>query len=272
MISFDRSIASLYVASLFVLLSLTVSVKAELVSLARAYDASSLAPQNMDAREQASYASSTGAATRATRAIYPYDLTSISANSVGRDVGVAGTAGGSPASATTFNYDLPPPFADVATPEYAYLVPQALANSAAFPPVPDVLRYKLPAGLPSAVVRGPPVAEFATILVPKRTVIGKWDPATNDIKGIQPGENSLLKHLPDQGSPKLNWRQNSKVLRTEMNKGLPLRDAHVDSAGRLLPGSPDGVSKFIDAERNLLRNRGWTYDPKTTLWSPSSAK
>jgi RHS repeat-associated protein len=102
----------------------------------------------------------------------------------------------------------------------------------------------------------------------KRTVLGKWDPSTKNIKGIQPGENSLLKHLPDQGSPKLNWKQNSIVLRTEMNKGLPLRDAHVDSAGKLLPGSPDGVSKFIDAERNLLRNHGWTYDPKTTLWSP----
>ncbi|RKX23424.1 MAG: hypothetical protein DRP47_12805, partial [Candidatus Zixiibacteriota bacterium] len=102
----------------------------------------------------------------------------------------------------------------------------------------------------------------------KRTVLGKWDPNTKNIKGIQPGENSLLKHLPDQGSPKLNWKQNSSVLRREMNKGLPFRDAHVDSGGKLLPGSPDGVSKFIDAERNLLRNHGWAYDPKTTLWSP----
>ena len=41
---------------------------------------------------------------------------------------------------------------------------------------------------------------------------------------------------------------------------------------RLLPGAPDGISKFTDAERDLLRNHGWTYDPKTTLWSPPVAK
>lgn len=25
---------------------------------------------------------------------------------------------------------------------------------------------------------------------------------------------------------------------------------------------------FLRAERNLLQNRGWTYNPATTLWSP----
>jgi len=111
-----------------------------------------------------------------------------------------------------------------------------------------------------------------SVRAPNRTVIGKFDPATGNIRGIQPNENSLLKHLPDQGSPKLNWQQNSSVLRTEMGKGVPIRDAHVDSAGRLLPGTPDGISKFIDAECNLLRNHGWTYDPKKTLWSPPAVK
>jgi RHS repeat-associated protein len=115
-------------------------------------------------------------------------------------------------------------------------------------------------------------AALGDALAPNRTVIGKFDPATGNIRGIQPNENSLLKHLPDQGSTKLNWQQNSSVLRTEMGKGVPIRDAHIDSAGRLLPGSPDGISKFIDAERSLLRNHDWTYDPKTTLWSPPAAK
>ena len=105
---------------------------------------------------------------------------------------------------------------------------------------------------------------------PNNVVIGKWDPKTNEVAGIKTGENSLLKHLPYQGCPKLDWKQNSGVLRIEMLKGLPIRDAHVGSDGALLPGSPDGISKFIDAERNLLSNHGWGYDPSTTLWSPSS--
>jgi hypothetical protein len=97
------------------------------------------------------------------------------------------------------------------------------------------------------------------------TVIGRFNKATGNIDGIRAGENSLLKHLPNQGSPKANWAQNAGVLRQEMNKGLPIRDAAVNlRTGELVdyPGS------FLNAERNLLRDRGWTYDPATTLWSP----
>ena len=43
----------------------------------------------------------------------------------------------------------------------------------------------------------------------------------------------MLDRLPDQGSPRLNWQQNSGVLRSEMSKGLPIRDASVDSIGNL---------------------------------------
>jgi RHS repeat-associated protein len=94
-----------------------------------------------------------------------------------------------------------------------------------------------------------------------RTVIGK----TKDLQRLRPGDNSLLRHLPDQGSPKANWKQNASVLRREMRKGRPIRDASVDPVtGDLLeyPGS------FLDAERRLLRNGGWTYDPHTRLWRP----
>lgn len=93
------------------------------------------------------------------------------------------------------------------------------------------------------------------------TVIGK----VKDLGNLGPGENTLLKHLPNQGSPKANWAQNSGVLRREMAKGRPIRDASVDPVtGELIdyPGS------FLDAERNLLRDRGWTYEPVTNLWSP----
>jgi RHS repeat-associated protein len=94
------------------------------------------------------------------------------------------------------------------------------------------------------------------------TVVGK----VKDLQSLGPGENSLLKHLqPNLGTPQANWTRNSGVLRREMAKGLPLRDASVDpKTGALIdyPGS------FLNAERHLLRSRGWTYDPATTLWSP----
>jgi RHS repeat-associated protein len=107
-----------------------------------------------------------------------------------------------------------------------------------------------------ATACGPGVASGA-----QTTVIGKL----KDLNKLSKGENTLLNYLPDRGGPKANWKQNSGVLRQEMAKGQPIRDASVDSVtGDLInyPGS------FLNAERNLLRNGGWTYDPTTTLWSP----
>ena len=75
-----------------------------------------------------------------------------------------------------------------------------------------------------------------------RTVIGR----VKDLQDLKPGERSLLGRLPDRGSPKANWHQNSGVLRGEMKRGLPIRDAS--------PGDRGG--QFLNAERNLLRDRG----------------
>ena len=86
------------------------------------------------------------------------------------------------------------------------------------------------------------------------TVIGR----VKDLQKLNKGEKSLLDRLPDQGSPKANWKQNSGVLRQEMNQGKPIRDAS--------PG--DTAGQFLNAERNLLRDRGWTFDPKTNYWNP----
>jgi RHS repeat-associated protein len=84
-------------------------------------------------------------------------------------------------------------------------------------------------------------------------VIGKM----SDIrKGLRPGEREV--NLPDQGSPKANWAQNSSKLRYEMSQGKPIRDV---SAGN--PGSNTG---FLKAERNLLQNNGWTL--KGEYWVP----
>jgi RHS repeat-associated protein len=97
------------------------------------------------------------------------------------------------------------------------------------------------------VIRGGPI------------VIGKL----NDLRRLSPGEKSLLSRLPNRGSPKANWAQNSGVLRQEMGHGRPIRDASVDRSGALI-----NDTGFLRAERNLLRTQGWTYDPTTTMWYP----
>jgi RHS repeat-associated protein len=94
------------------------------------------------------------------------------------------------------------------------------------------------------------------------TVIGKLD----DIAPgkLAPGETTLLKHMEgDLRSPQANWERNASVLRTEVRKGHPIRDASVD------PNTGERIENtgFLRGERNLLDNQGWTYDPKTTLWT-----
>lgn len=90
-----------------------------------------------------------------------------------------------------------------------------------------------------------------------RLVIGR----TSDLEApgaLEPGEYTLLDQLPDQGSPQANWTQNSSVLRGELRSGVTqIRDAS--------PGNTGG--QFLNAERNLLMNRGWTFDSSTSMWN-----
>jgi len=87
-------------------------------------------------------------------------------------------------------------------------------------------------------------------------VIGKLA----DLKNLGAGERTLLDRLPNLGNPKANWLQNSSVLRQEWRLGQPIRDASVDATGKLINNTG-----FLRAERNLLENQGWIYDPATTL-------
>jgi hypothetical protein len=87
------------------------------------------------------------------------------------------------------------------------------------------------------------------------TVIGR----VKDLQKLAPGEKSLLDRLPNLGNPKANWKQNSGVLRQEMNRGLPIRDASPLDRTR---------ATFLHAERNLLENHGWWFDKSTNLWMP----
>ncbi len=89
-------------------------------------------------------------------------------------------------------------------------------------------------------------------------VIGR----VKDLRDLREGERSLLDRLPDQGNPKANWKQNSGVLRQEMARNQPIRDA----------SSGDAAGRFLNAERNLLRSHSWTFDPKTNYWNPPATK
>jgi RHS repeat-associated protein len=113
-------------------------------------------------------------------------------------------------------------------------------------------------GFGSGVLRAE-AAELSLAARGTTTVIGKVD----DLKNLRPGEQSLLSRLPNRGSPQANWHQNSGVLRQEMGRGLPIRDATVDSTGRLINNTG-----FLRAERNLLECHGWCYNPSSTMWTP----
>ena len=88
----------------------------------------------------------------------------------------------------------------------------------------------------------------------RTTVIGR----VKDLQNLKKGEQSLLNRLPNRGGAKANWKQNSGVVRQEISKGKPIRDAS--------PGDTRG--QFLNAERSLLRDRGWTFDSRTSYWTP----
>jgi hypothetical protein len=98
-----------------------------------------------------------------------------------------------------------------------------------------------------------------------QTVIGKVDDLTAP-GAIGPGERSLLSRLPDQGSPRANYAQNSSILRQEMRRGMPIRDATVDP----LTGELANNTGFLRLERDILRGHEWWFDSKTGLWMPPS--
>ena len=65
---------------------------------------------------------------------------------------------------------------------------------------------------------------------------------------------------PPTSTAKSEWKINSGLLRQEMNKGIPIRDAS--------PGDIGGM--YLNAERNLLENFGWGFNKDTNYWLPPS--
>jgi hypothetical protein len=90
----------------------------------------------------------------------------------------------------------------------------------------------------------------------------KWKDATSTTaSGWREGDRMLT--VPWKGSPKATWAENSSRLRNEMRSGEPIYGSYVDGAGNQIP-----TKGFLNAERNVLSNRGWRYDPGTRAWTP----
>lgn len=51
------------------------------------------------------------------------------------------------------------------------------------------------------------------------------------------------------------------VIRSEMNLGIPIFDSYTLPNGNLIP-----TSGFLNAERYILQNRGWMYNPGSKAW------
>ena len=84
----------------------------------------------------------------------------------------------------------------------------------------------------------------------------------SDMKTIGANEVRVADHLPNLGDPKLNWEQNSSVLRKVMSEGKPIRDASPFNAidSQLGIRGTENANTFLHMERNLLCEQGWRYN------------
>ena len=90
----------------------------------------------------------------------------------------------------------------------------------------------------------------------------KWGAQqTEKSTGWKAGDYML--HLPNKGTPALNWKANFGALRREMNLGKPIFDSYRLPNGNLIP-----TSGFLNAERFVLQSRGWIYNSGQGAWLP----
>jgi len=96
--------------------------------------------------------------------------------------------------------------------------------------------------------------------------IGKLD----DLRNILPNQ-TLLPELPNLGSAKANFKQNSSALRKKLRDGFQVRDvsAHrLNSAPDPTPLRPDRTvgQSFLGAERLILENKRLKVNPRTGIF------
>ena len=121
-------------------------------------------------------------------------------------------------------------------------------------------------GLGSAF-EGAPYVATADSEVSAGAVIGRMSDLNN--YELQSGQYTLLDRLPDLGSPQANYYQNMSVLRAEMRNGQPILDVSgpdTDPAPTDLNPCRTIRQTFTGAERNQLRNNGWTFNGQ--YWMP----
>jgi hypothetical protein len=97
-----------------------------------------------------------------------------------------------------------------------------------------------------------------------RLVIGKLD----DLKPASLKPREFVLDWTNKGVPKANWDENSSLLRQVLAEGNPIRDASVVPS----TGALRNNTGFLAAERNLLSNTGWKFNPQTGYWNPPVKK
>jgi hypothetical protein len=85
-----------------------------------------------------------------------------------------------------------------------------------------------------------------------KAVIGRQKIIENP-KYLFSGERKLAVKVGE--TAKSTWKSNSSELRKAIREGQPIRDV-----------TPDVKTPFLEAERNLLKEQGWTFDG--TNWNP----
>ena len=89
----------------------------------------------------------------------------------------------------------------------------------------------------------------------ERLVIGRGSDLAKP-GALNPGEFKFS--WPPTGAAQTERKVNSGLLRQEMGNLRPIRDASVGNSGGM----------YLNAERNLLQDRGWMFDANTSLWMP----
>ena len=90
----------------------------------------------------------------------------------------------------------------------------------------------------------------------------KWGaPQTTKATGWKSGDYML--HLPNKGTPALNWKANYEALRSSMKLGKPIFDSYRLPNGNLIP-----TGGFLNVERSILQGRGWIYNSSRGAWLP----
>jgi hypothetical protein len=121
-------------------------------------------------------------------------------------------------------------------------------------------------GAAAVAEAGAPGAAALGGVASRTLVIGK----VAELNTLRIGERSLLSQLEGSlGTPKAYWARNAGALRQAMRSGKPIRDAHVTADGELIK---ETKNTFLNAERALLIERGWTYNKSTTMWQPPPAQ